>query len=171
MFNPYFARPIGSERFEKHLLTLMVQGNELQKEAADLVAEIPYTLRLMEHDPVNWDPIDEGWRLLGLSIYAMAISDYLQEYEMRLRLEDEGRYSYAEVHESRCLTLENEYFRTTDDGEIMIDCLLREICHNQKDRYMKQRIDRIHDTHKRINRWIWEEQCHEKKSFGGRVKC
>ena len=26
MFNPYHARPIGSEKFEKHLLTLMVEG-------------------------------------------------------------------------------------------------------------------------------------------------
>ena len=170
MFNPYFARPIGSERFEKHLMTLMVRGDEEAKEAAELIHEMPYSLQIADHDPVNWDPIDEGWKLLSLAIYAMAICDYLEEYEMRLRLEDDGRYSFAEVHESRCLTLENEYFRTTDDGEIMIDCLLREICHNRQDRYMKQRIDRIHDTHVRIHRWIWQEQCHEKNSYGGRVR-
>jgi hypothetical protein len=170
MFNPYFARPIGSERFEKHLLTLMVRGAEEAKEAAELIHEMPYSLQVEEHDPVRWDPLDEGWKLLGLAVYAMAINDYLFEYEQRLRSEDEGNLVYAEVHESRCLTLENEFFRVCEDRECMIDSLLREICHNREDRYMRERIDRIHETQKRISRWIWFEQCHEQKSFGGRVK-
>ena len=165
MFNPYFARPIGSEQFERHLLTLMEKGEQEAKEAAEVLHEIPISLKVEEHDPVRWDPVDECWKLLALMVKAQAILDYLDEYEHRLRCEDRGDFASAEVHESRCLTMENEYFRQTDEGEWMIDSLLREVIHNDRDCYLKQRMCRIRNTQHRISAWIWTVQAREN---GGR---
>lgn len=164
MFNPYFARPIGSEQFERHLLTLMVRGDQEAKEAAEALKGYPFTLRVEEHNPARLDPVDEAWKLLGLAVYAMTIMDYLEQYACRLRSEDAGNLVQAEVFESRCLTLENEYFRGTEEGEWMIDSILREIIHNDRDHFYQQRICRIERTIRRIHRWIWTIQANERST-------
>ena len=155
MFNPYHARPIGSEKFEKHLLTLMVEGFETQKAAKEALPEIPICPLSAHQERAEFDPIMEGYKALAYAVLAQAISDYLDEYAARIRLEDEDRYSAAYVHECRCLTLENEYFRVDGESSALLDGILREVIHNPKDHgKLRYRLWRIEDTKRKLSKII-----------------
>jgi len=154
MFNPYYARPIGSEKFEKHLLTLMIEGFETQKAARETIPEYPVTYRAVPGNRLRFDPIDEGYKKLAFAVYTLAIYDYLDNYEKML----EREYDFSDldaaytVFKSRCLELENEYFRIDEDRSAMLDLILREVCH--KDYYIQHRIHRIRNVKRRISPWL-----------------
>ena len=150
MFNPYHARPIGSEKFEKHLLTLMIEAVELDEVAREAIPKYPLILTASQNERTEYDPIMEGYKALRTAILAQAVFDYLEEYEKRLKLEDDGRDSSAYVHECRCLTLENEFFREDDEGSDVLDTVLREVIHNQEDRYLPLRLMRIRNVKRRL---------------------
>ena len=154
MFNPYYARPIGSEKFEKHLLTLMIEGFETQKAAREAIPQYPVTYHAVPGEYPRFDPIDEGYKKLAFAVYALAIYDYLDSYEMMLHREyDAGDHDpFYMVYKSRCLVLENEYFRVDEDRSAMLDLILREVCH--KDYYILHRTHRIRNVKRRISPWL-----------------
>ena len=150
MFNPYHARPIGSEKFEKHLLTLMIEAVEMDELAKEAIPKYRLILSASQNEKSEYDPIMEGYKALYIAIVSQAVYDYLEEYEMRLKLEGEGKDDRAYVHECRCLTLENEFFRDEGDKSDLLDCVLRYVIHNWEDRYTWERLIRIRETKKRL---------------------
>ena len=155
MFNPYYARPIGSDKFLNHLLSLMTEREEIRNEERDALPEIPVRPRAMYEPTTTFDPIMEGYKALAYAVLAQAISDYLTEYEARLRCEDEEQYSKAYVHECRCLTLENEYFRDEDEHSALLDGVLHYVIHNPDDHgILSYRLWRIKRTKERLSKVI-----------------
>lgn len=143
MFNPYYARPIGSDKFLNHLLTLMTERQEIRNEEHEALPEIPVHPRAEFKPSTAYDPIMEGWKALDLAITAQAIQDYLDCYEKRIEYEDKHWIPTAYVWECRCLTLENEFFRIDPDRSALLDGVLNYVVHNPEDRYFRWRIDRI----------------------------
>lgn len=155
MFNPFHARPIGSDRFLNHLLSLMTEREEIRNEEREALPEIPVHLRMEPDKKTAYDPINEGYKALALAILAQAISDYLDEYEQRLIWEDEDQYARAYVHECRCLTLENEYFRDDEEHSALLDGILHYVIHNPDDHgKLQYRKSRIHECKRRLSNVI-----------------
>lgn len=156
MFNPYHARPIGSDKFLNHMLALMTERDEIRKEELEAVPKLPiHPQKEHEEQPVYFDPIMDGYRALANAILAQAIFDYLDEYEMRLKLEHDGYDNRAYVHECRCLTLENEYFRDDDEKSALLDCILRYVIHNREDNgKLKWRLQRIAAAKTRLSKVV-----------------
>lgn len=154
MFNPYHARPIGSEKFENHLLTLMIEGIETQKASLEAIPQYPVTYHAAPDECPRFDPIDEGYKKLAFAVYALAIYDYLDNYEKMLERDNIGGDLDAAymVYKSRCLALENEYFRIDEDRSAMLDLILRKVCH--KDYYIQRRIWRVRNVKRRISPWL-----------------
>lgn len=127
MFNPYHARPIGSEQFENHLLTVMTEKFYTQQQAREAIPEYPVIPRAMPGES-SWkmDPIDRCWNDLNTAILAMALVDYLDSYARKLKAAD--AHSPKEwVHFSRCAVIENEYLRQDEDRAALLDAILDEI--------------------------------------------
>ena len=143
MFNHPSVRPIGSKQFERHLVTLMIKAVELDETAKEAIPNYPLVLKSSQNDRVEYDPIMEGYKDLYFAIYAQAVSDYLYSYEKMLELELKYGEDYPNilVWRSRCLQLENEYFRQDDDRSVLLDTILREICH--RDYKLQDRIRRV----------------------------
>lgn len=130
MFNPYHARPIGSEAFEKHLAALMIEGIETQNAVKEALPEYKVVPEAAKNGTVLSDPITEGYKALDTAILAQAIVDYLTEYEARLKAErTDWLNPRALVHTSRCLELENEYFREDEGHAMILDYILRHVIH------------------------------------------
>lgn len=158
MFNPYHARPIGSERFEEHLKALMIEGIETQKAAKEAIPEYPVIPRAFCQEKRSYfDPIMEGYIRLANAVLAQAIYDYLDEYEHRLQLEDRDCTPSAYVYECRCLTIENEYFRQDDDRSALLDGVLRYVVHNPDDITIHRRMRRIQESKRRLNKIIHDD--------------
>ena len=152
MFNHFSVRPIGSVQFEEHLLGLMIKAAILDEDARLAIPEYPLILEASQNGHSTYDPIEEGWKALANAVLAQTIIDYLDEYEKRLRLEEEGRDAAAYVHECRCLTLENEYFRDEYGESDLLDSILREIIHNPDDHgKLHHRIYRIERAKRRLS--------------------
>lgn len=155
MFNPYYARPIGSDKFLNHLLSLMTEREEIRNEEKEALPEIPVHLRKEPEKQTVFDPIMEGYKALAMAVLAQAISDYLTEYEARLRCEYHDDMVSAYVHECRCLTMENEYFRDEGDHSALLDGILHYVIHNPEDNgWLRWRIDRIERTKSRLSKII-----------------
>lgn len=143
MFNHYSVRPIGSDKFLKHLETLMIKAVEMDKTAKEAIPEYPLILTVSQNDRAEYDPIMEGYKALDFAIYAQAVYDYLYSYEKMLQLE----LNHSEYHpnvlvwKSRCMALENEYFRKDEDKAELLDKILRDVCH--KDYKLQDRIKTI----------------------------
>ena len=148
VFNPYRVRPIGSAQFENHLLTLMVEGIEREKEVREYIPEYPVIpRRAPEDDSPYYDPIEKGYKMLEYAILCQAVFDYLTEYEKRIAYEDRDD-PRALVSESRCLQIENEYFRQDPDKGDLLDMILRHVCH--QDIPLQARLNRIRRAKGRI---------------------
>ena len=127
MFNPYHARPIGSEKFEKHLLTLMTEKFYTQQMAREALPETPVVPRAMPGEsPWKMDPIDECWNDLNTAVLSLALLDYLDAYEMKL-IKADSHSPKEWVFFSKCAVLENEYFRLDEDRSALLDAILSEI--------------------------------------------
>ncbi len=151
MFNPFYARPIGSERFERHLLTLMLESDEKRKAADEAVPVLPVNLRV---DPCvrahGWNPDRDGWYALKAAIEASAVADYLDCYIRRLQREARGDDAGAYVWQCRCITLENEYFRKDEELSALLDSILAYVVHNWEDRTLSERILRMDHAARRL---------------------
>lgn len=125
MFNCYAVRPIGSKKFEEHLKNLETisyyENVEDKKEAK--VKNIHGTIPWKETKRVN------GYESLVVAIIANAILDYLYWYKEKVkREEEEGRDGYYWLCNSRCIEMENRYFRRNPYLEEIFNKLLSEIC-------------------------------------------
>ena len=159
MFNPYYARPIGSKKFENHLLSLMAEKLYSQQDIRAALPEIPVIPRAMLGES-SWqmDPIDRCWNDLNTAILALALVDYLDSYMLKLKAADE--HSPKEwVYFSRCAVIENEYLRQDEDRSALLDAILNEI---HAGYHIQNKLRVIYRLRHRINFLA----CHK-----GREKC
>lgn len=141
-FHPWGVRPIGSPQFEDYLTDLF---SSLEYERKDNIAAIPpYPVRMRkEPEMKRYDPVQQAWLALDAAIKGVAVQDYLREYRMRLEAQEDGEFPEAEVHECRCLELENEYFRQDEELSELLDRVLREVVHDPGCGNIRYRIRRI----------------------------
>jgi hypothetical protein len=90
MFNPFFARPIGSDRFERHLITQMLLAEERKNMERDAIPEIRLILHGVSTVSIDNDPVDEGYKALSAAVFAKALSDYLLMYAYKLHFHDDN---------------------------------------------------------------------------------
>ena len=148
MFNPYNCRPVGSRRFEEHLKDVQAS----QWYASEFMGDREENLyRLCENSHKPWhqeDAKEDPWTNLVVAIVIDALLDYLDEYEKKIKT-DSNRPSYW-IHESHCISLENDYFRKGGPMlEMLFDKMLKHVCW--------QGIDEIRKCKKRLmlmNGWI-----------------
>ena len=150
MLNAYVVRPIGSKRFENYLEDLETRKyyeNKLPAEIEiDIHGDIPWDRKSVENDP---------WANLCAAIVAMAIDEYLDYYLERnkaLREKDDGMYV---LYESKCIHMENFYFREDPYLSEIFDDLLYNVC---------WRGDQaIEDCQRRMHKVLrWTQSTHEK---------
>ena len=126
MFNPYSCRPIGSNRFEEHLLDVQAS----QYYATELPeGKTEDAWRLCEGSHAPWyreDPKEDPWTNLYWAIVISAFIDYLEHYEKKITT-DPNKPSYW-IYESRCISLENDFFRKSETLESYFDRLLIGVC-------------------------------------------
>lgn len=132
MFNPYACRPIGSDIFFEHLRDCQARSyydTELQ--------ETGYSL----HGSTPWDntPEYDGWAKLALAIMYGSFLDYLTYYQNRNRAEKEGDDKNYVYWNSKCLDLENRYFRRNHELEKIFDRMLRDVCWKGNNKIDKSR--------------------------------
>lgn len=122
MFNPNSARPIGTRKFEEHVLDVMtshyyeyqIPGSGIPK---DLSGE-----RLWKSEPET-DPYDN----LVIAVIAVAVSDYVDAYARREQAKAEGDIKGETLWDSRCIELENDFFHQYDETEMVFEMLLNTI--------------------------------------------
>lgn len=125
MFNPYAVRPIGSPRFYEHLKdiqTTQYYNTELKDDPnLCLSGSVPW--ETTGHDM-------DGSEELMFAIVVLSFMDYLGSYRQKLIIEEEeGQSSSYWVWNSRCIVLENDFFRK--HGEFVSFCfdkLLERVC-------------------------------------------
>lgn len=125
MFNPYAVRPIGSERFFEHLKDVQTEQyyNLKPEDEQDIVLTGWFPWK--HYDKHLLDGADE----LVIAVAAMAFIDYLEAYREKLIIENmKGRNGAYWFYNSRCLVLENEYFRKSLFLNDCFDKLLENIC-------------------------------------------
>ena len=140
MLNPFHARPIGSDRFEQHLLTEMCRAEEQKNMEKEAVPDVKLILHAVSGQTGSYNPIDEGYKALAVAIFARALADYLMEYAWCLKMHDDNN-PREWVHFSRCVVLENEYFRTDQKRADIFDYVIKNVIH--KDYYIQDRIKTI----------------------------
>ena len=151
MFNPYYARPIGSLAFENHLLNLMIEGIETERAAKEAIPEYKVSPIAAKKETSFVDPVMEGYKALNTAIFSLAVLDYLTEYEKRLMAERESDVDpRVLVHTSRCLQLENDYFRQDEDRAAVLDYILKNVIHCSTK--INRRLDAIRDLKAKISR-------------------
>lgn len=127
MYNPYNVRPIGSEKFLEHLKDAQTKG---YYETKNIYEEENIKTNL--HGSIPWgekDNTNDGYTSLMMAIIADAIQEYLCYYYHRNRIEEkEGRDTLYWVYNSRCIELENGYFRRNPFLEEIFDKLLTNVC-------------------------------------------
>ena len=142
MFNPFFARPIGSDRFEQHLVTQMLMAEEKTSMEKEALPEIRLVLHTISEQSANYDPINEGYKALAIAVFARALADYLYNYAWCLKFHDDNDPKEW-VHFSRCVVLENEYFRTDPKWADIFNYVIKNVV--RKDYYIQDRIRTIRE--------------------------
>lgn len=139
MFNPFQCRPIGSGRFEEHLKDVQTSKyyeTEIPKEKMETAWHSCENCHLPWHED---DGKEEPWANLYWAIVINAFIDYLDEYERKISCHAHDKDFW--IHESRCIQMENDYFRTNDDLEWIFDQMLVRVCwrgQHEIDRCRKQ---------------------------------
>ena len=140
MFNPFYARPIGSDRFEQHLLTEMCRAKEQENMEKEALPDVKLILHAVPEMSSGSDPVDEGYKALAVAIFARALADYLLEYAWCLKMHNDND-PREWVHFSRCVVLENEYFRTDPKRAEIFNYVIKNVV--RKDYYIQDRIKTI----------------------------
>lgn len=123
MFNQYAVRPIGSETFLEHLKDV-----QTRKYYEDPEEDVKITTDC--HGHVLWQEKEQDpYESLLLAIVALSIHEYLYYY-MKRNKEDRlhGQSKMYWVYNSRCIQLENDYFRKNPFLNDLFDKLLRHVC-------------------------------------------
>lgn len=123
-FNPYSIRPIGQPKFEDHMLDVYTSAyyhrqvpyqDDLQKEAA--YGE-PLWKSEQEVSP------DEA---LIIAVTGQAVLDYIDCWEKREIAKQCDDHGQEVLFNSRCLDLENDFFRRYEVTEDLFDELLYQL--------------------------------------------
>lgn len=126
MFNPYAVRPIGSPKFYEHLKDIQTTQYYNTETKEDLKLHLTGSLPWENHERKSMDGSEE----LIFAIVVMTFLDYLGSYRQKLIIEEEyGQNDSYWVWNSRCIVLENEFFRR--QGEFITFCfdkLLERVC-------------------------------------------
>lgn len=127
MFNPYSVRPIGSTKYEEYLMDIQTahyygfpewwhgEDTPIHEEGLYAKADIP-------------KPDDSPWTQLMTAIIASSMLDYCEFYRRKLCAMRKNNMKEFTLWESRCLELENEYFRFHPGLGDILDKLLSFVC-------------------------------------------
>lgn len=125
MLNPYAVRPIGSAKFLEHLKDIQTEQYYNTESPDEPALELSGCFPWQRYERHAMDGSDE----LMLAITAMTFIDYLEAYRQKLIIEEEeGQSGSYWTWNSRCLVLENEYFRKTPFLAYCFDKLLENVC-------------------------------------------
>lgn len=122
MFNTYAVRPIGSETFLEHLKDIQVRSFYDTVFPFNAAAEVHGTVPWGSHDASN------PYVCLATAIIANAMLEYLHYYKQKehfLDIHDDRMYW---AYNSRCIQMENDYFRRNKTLERLFDLLLENVC-------------------------------------------
>lgn len=148
MFNPYSCRPVGSARFEEHLKD--VQTRQFYDTACPKEESMDNLWQLCEGSHLPWyeyDPKEDPYMNLMWAIVICTIIDYLDAYAQKLELGiSDPKYW---IWESRCIQLENEYFRKNPTLEVIFDKLLQAVCWQGE-----YEIEQCQKRLMRVNGWL-----------------
>lgn len=139
-FNPYSTRPIGSAKYEEHLLDVFTktyydQPDFYEHEDLEKVASTGRRIwNGSSHDPFS-DPASK----LAIAVIMQSVEDYLQAYSNRERAREEGS-SRDIVYDSQCIQLENDFFRTNNFTEHILDTILQRLHSGESPKHMKTMI-------------------------------
>lgn len=123
-FNPYSVRPIGQPKFEEHMLDVLTSAHyqrmipyedDLQKEAA-----CGSTIWKSEQEVQADDA-------LITAVTGLAVLDYIEWWEKRECAKTAGDYGAEVLCNSRCLDLENGFFRQYEVTEDIFEELLYQL--------------------------------------------
>jgi hypothetical protein len=125
MFNSYAVRPIGSAKFFEHLKDIQTEQYYNTESSDEPMLELSGYFPWQRYDRHAMEGADE----LLLAVTAMTFIDYLDAYRNKLLIEnEEGQSGSYWVWNSRCIALENEYFRKTPFLTYCFDKLLENVC-------------------------------------------
>lgn len=147
-FHPYSIRPIGTEKFNQYLVDLFTsiyyyeQDDFIKapKDEKELV-KIAATGESLWKQEDEIDPMDR----LVMAVTATAMRDYVEYYEKREKAKKDNNFGAEVLYNSRCLTLENDFFRKWEWTELVFEKLLKKIYEQKKLGRTKYHI-RICDT-------------------------
>ena len=125
MFNAYSVRPIGSDVFFEHLKDIQTSRHYETEPPKDndisVHGSFPWGKRNLKHM--------DGYEELCLAVIAYAFIEYLQCYEKKLERDElYGQDKYYWIWNSRCISLENYFFRQSEFLERCFDDLLENVC-------------------------------------------
>ena len=111
MFNSYSVRPVGSKRFEEHIQDIMVSRYYERGEENE-------TDLCIDHAEAPWGSsrtvMDDGWDRLTAAVISLAILDYTDAYMHKVHCQQTGDDAHYWVWESRCIELENFFFKENE---------------------------------------------------------
>lgn len=123
-FHPYSVRPIGKKVFEDYLLDLFSSlhyrhqipyEDDIQKEAA-------YGERIWKSEPEKYPE-----EALITAVVGQAVLDYIECWQRREKAKHDGDYGLEVLFNSRCLEMENDFFREYDLTEGLFNELLYQL--------------------------------------------
>lgn len=128
MFNNFNVRPIGSDKFLEHLKDAQA------KSFYNTSLPCEETIDTDFHGCAPWvnnksNIEDDNYASLVIAIIANAMMEYLYYYYYRTLEEyNKGRTGHYWFLNSRCIELENSYFRRNPFLEELFDALLKNVC-------------------------------------------
>lgn len=122
MFNPYTTRPIGSKKYEEHLLDVMTSAYFQNKinDDDDLLKLAEYGQRLWFNE-IEEDP----YETLAIAVTVQAVIDYIQYYTNWKKAQSKYDEGQEVLWHSRMIQIENEFFRQYDITETAFEQLLK----------------------------------------------
>ena len=137
MFNPYSVRPIGSKKYEDHLL--------------DVFSSMHYRWQLPEEPlklPIHGEHIwkngedEDPWESLCIAVTVQAIVDYIDYFRRWREAQHQCNDGREVYYHSKMLELENDFFRTNEAVEHAFD------------EPLKLLIFQDHDSIKKSAQWL-----------------
>lgn len=147
MFNPNSVRPIGTRKFEEHVIDVMTSHYyEYQIPGNGKPKHLKAGGKWIWKSEPEKDPYDN----LVIAVVTLAVLDYVEAYSRRESAKLTGDSRGETLWGSRCIELENEFFHEHDLTEAVFEAVLNNI----------KNPDVLHDMQvnglKRYNRFMRE---------------
>lgn len=152
MFNPYSIRPIGSKKFEDHVLDIMTSqyyyNEPYNKCDEDLIKLASSGSNIWKSSP-SYDPFEQ----LAIAVTVQAVIDYIHNYKKWKEAVYNCDYKLETLYHSYMLDSENNFFRCYSATELVFDKLLKELQSDEPNSLCKHRasycIDKIMSNYSR----------------------